>query len=356
MSGPSTTSTPISRRSSVSPPIAREVRRRIPEPHHERDHRRRDQRADREVDGRRLPAGEAMREAHAGAMMPREPAASTAEMQNPRQACGRRRCPRARGPIRRPSSSRACRARCRGTGCGSACGRPAARSTAWPGAGPVQNCGRRRGRRQSGKSSNVRFTSASQRTRFRLLVVARELRGAGHAQAVAEAREHDLVREVGERHGGRAAMAVDRDRRRIALGRIDEARHAERPQQERAVAAERHHVGVGVHDLLAVLLVDAAHAGQRVALARRATRPARCQRKRTPRAAAMRASSCGEALRVARFVAGREDAARELVAARRRARARSPRTRRRSSRRGRSRTRASAPRPARRARTPPRSV
>ena len=83
--------------------------------------------------------------------------------------------------------------------------RSAARSTASPDAARPRTDARR-GSPASGKSSNVRRVSASQRTGLSVRSVARELGGAGDAHAVAEARQHDLPREVGQRHRRRAAV------------------------------------------------------------------------------------------------------------------------------------------------------
>ena len=65
-------------------------------------------------------------------------------------------------------------------------------------------------------------------------VVARELRGAGGAQPVAEPRDHDLVRFVGEAHAGRGRRLVrsERQRDRVALQRIHRDADTERLEQQ----------------------------------------------------------------------------------------------------------------------------
>ena len=148
-------------------------------------------------------------------------------------------------------------------------------------------------------------------------------------------------------------MVADGDRRRIALRRIDEARHAERLQQERAVAAERQHVRVGGR---ATSLRCSSLTQRTPVIASPSGRPAirspfpsgTC----TPRSAAMRASSCVKRCASPDSSVDREDAAGELVAARRERGLDRDAFVRRSSRRGRSRTCASARPTRRRARIP----
>ena len=91
-------------------------------------------------------------------------------------------------------------------------------------------------------------------------VVAGELGGAGDAQALAEARENELVAIVGQADGRRDAVGAERQRRRIALGRIDRQTDAERAQQARRVAAAGGDVGVGDEHLAAGRVVHQ-HAG-----------------------------------------------------------------------------------------------
>jgi hypothetical protein len=145
--------------------------------------------------------------------------------------------------------------------------------------------------------------------------VAGQLGRAGDAQPVAEAREHDLPREIGQRHDGRAAMLADVDGHRVTLGRIDEARHADRRQQEWAVAAERDDDRVGTQHFAATLRRNA-HAFDAIA--------ARVERFDRRRIAELHAARRGELRQldcervcVARFVGGGENAAGELPARRR---------------------------------------
>jgi hypothetical protein len=120
------------------------------------------------------------------------------------------------------------------------------------------------------------------------LVPAVELGGARDAQPVAQARQHDLPREIGERHGG-APRGPHADRRGIALRGIHVARHADRLEQERAVAAERHHVRVGGRHLEAPVGVVQSHALQAVAVGDE-TIHRHAEAQRAPRAAARSAS------------------------------------------------------------------
>jgi hypothetical protein len=146
-------------------------------------------------------------------------------------------------------------------------------------------------------------------------VPAVQLGRAGHAQAAAEPRHHDLPREVGERHRRRATVLADVERHRVAFRRVDAARHADRREQLRAEAAERDDHGVGDERPGAAVRVAAAHAAHRVArdldrLDARAPAKRRAARRRELR------ELDGERVRVARLVRRREDAAGQPVAAR----------------------------------------
>jgi hypothetical protein len=113
-------------------------------------------------------------------------------------------------------------------------------------------------------------------------------------------------------------MAGDVDRRGVALGRVDEAGHPQWLQQERAVAAQRNHVGVGGEYFCAPRFqgAHAVHGAHAIAVGREtlgrkvpAPRDARCGRQSR--------QFRREAMRVAGFVARGEDPAGESLAARR---------------------------------------
>ncbi|MHC2508597.1 hypothetical protein ACVII1_003835 [Bradyrhizobium elkanii] len=77
--------------------------------------------------------------------------------------------------------------------------------------------------------------------------IARDLRGAADPDAIAEPGDRDLVALVHHGRFRRAGRVLDRHGDRIALDRIDRQRDAERPQQDRRIAAERQHVGIRRH-------------------------------------------------------------------------------------------------------------
>ena len=71
--------------------------------------------------------------------------------------------------------------------------------------------------------------------------LARQFRSTRDAKPVAEIGIDELVLVVGQAVTGRALDAVDRDRHRIALGRIDVEPHAIGPQEWRRLAAQADH-------------------------------------------------------------------------------------------------------------------
>ena len=76
-------------------------------------------------------------------------------------------------------------------------------------------------------------------------IVAIELGGAGDAQPFTQAREHQFVLVIDQAYVRRGGGIRNRDGDRIALGRVNRQSEAERPRQQRAVAAERDDIGVG---------------------------------------------------------------------------------------------------------------
>src|SRR5438132_1660337 len=85
-------------------------------------------------------------------------------------------------------------------------------------------------------------------------VVASELRGPRGAQAVAEARDHDLVRLVGQADLGRRLRLrrIERQGNRVALERIDGDFQSQASQQQWAVTSQGDHIGIGEEALAAL--------------------------------------------------------------------------------------------------------
>ena len=78
-----------------------------------------------------------------------------------------------------------------------------------------------------------------------LAVEAGELGHAGDPQPVAEAADHHLVLLVDQRHPRDVGRVRHRQRRRVALDRLQRQPQAQRPRQPRGVDAGRQHVAVG---------------------------------------------------------------------------------------------------------------
>src|SRR5438552_161091 len=85
-------------------------------------------------------------------------------------------------------------------------------------------------------------------------VVASELRRPRGAQAVAEARDHDLVRLVGQADLGRRhrLRRTERQGNRVALERIDRDFQSQASQQQWAVTSQGDHISIGEEALAAL--------------------------------------------------------------------------------------------------------
>ena len=143
--------------------------------------------------------------------------------------------------------------------------------------------------------------------------VAVQLARARHAQALAQARKHELVAVVRQRHAGCGGGIKNRIGGRISLARIQHQPDAERLQQGRGKAAHGHHDGVRVLDAMTPLRIDAFHARDALAIGqqprhRRAVLEIHAGRRRAG------GQRRGKQMHVARFVAGRKIAAYDLLA------------------------------------------
>ena len=154
------------------------------------------------------------------------------------RACGPRSVGHARARCRPPSSSPACRGRWRGRGWRSGVAPTIGVPSGVIGRRPLQNSARAMSP-PCGNRSVTTCSSVRRRASCSSQVVARELGRAADADAIAQARDRDLVRLVHDRRFGRAGGVGDRHRDRVALDRIDRDADAQRPQQQRRIAAQR---------------------------------------------------------------------------------------------------------------------
>ena len=147
--------------------------------------------------------------------------------------------------------------------------------------------------------------------RFVAQVVAGELGGGGDAQARAHAHVGDQVVLVDAADARRQIAGGGGDGHRVALDRIDRQLDAQLPGQDRAVAAQGQHIGLGLkRALVGHHLLDPV-AGEREAPDRGAVVEAPAQ------PLAGRRQALGEQARIAALVGRAEDRAGELVPGRR---------------------------------------
>ena len=184
-----------------------------------------------------------------------------------------------------------------------------------------------------------------------IAVVAVELGRAGDAQPVAQAREDELVFVVGQRDLVRHRLVLDRQRHRVALGRVDRQADAQRRDVDRAQAAHRQHVGVGAQALEAAFAVGGLDMVDRAAGGAQRGHGVAHQEVDAVAAAALH-QTAGEGIGVARLVLGGVGGAGEQRPHVAQRRLDAPPPRRPRSRGGRSPARASARPALRRRRTP----